>query len=58
MPEQHSDRVHPETVVLDIGQDVCALIIDTEADRRGREVEVSRRGRAAKRVRVEVPELG
>jgi hypothetical protein len=55
MAEQHVDRVHPETVVLDIGQDVGALIIYTEAALRGREIEVSPPGTAA-RVHVEVLE--
>jgi hypothetical protein len=56
MPEQKIDRVHPETIVLDIGRDKGALIIYTEARLRGREIEVSPRGRAAKRVHVEVLE--
>ena len=56
MAERHSDRVHPETVVLDIGQDVGALIIYTAAELHGREIEVSRRGSTAKRVHVEVLE--
>jgi hypothetical protein len=55
MSEQHSDRVHPETVVLDIGQDIGALIIYAEAELHGREIEVSPRGSAA-RVHVEVLE--
>jgi hypothetical protein len=55
MAEAHSDRVHPETVVLDIGQDVGALIIYTTAELRGREIEVSPRG-SATRVHVEVLE--
>ena len=55
MAEAHSDRVHPETVVLDIGQDVGALIIYTKAELRGREIEVSPRG-SATRVHVEVLE--
>jgi hypothetical protein len=55
MAEQHVDRVHPETVVLDIGQDVGALVIYTEAALRGREIEVSPRGTTA-RVHVEVLE--
>jgi hypothetical protein len=55
MAEQHVDRVHPETVVLDIGQDVGALIIYTKAEFRGREIEVSPQGSAA-RVHVEVLE--
>ena len=55
MAEQHVDRVHPETVVLDIGQDVGALVIYTEAALRGREIEVSPHGTTA-RVHVEVLE--
>jgi hypothetical protein len=55
MAEPHIDRVHPETVVLDIGQDVGALIIYTEAALRGREIEVSPSG-SATRVHVEVLE--
>ena len=46
MAEQKSDRVHPESVVLDIG----ALIIYTDAELRGREIEVSPLGSAATRV--------
>jgi hypothetical protein len=56
MAEQHIDRVHPETVVLDIGQDIGALVLYTDAELRGREIEVSRRGSAAPRVHVEVLE--
>ncbi len=55
MAEQYSDRVHPETVVLDIGQDIGALIIYTELELHGREIEVSPRG-SAPRVHVEVLE--
>ena len=55
MAEQHIDRVHPESVVLDIGQDIGALVIYTDAELRGREIEVSLRG-IAKRVHVEVLE--
>jgi hypothetical protein len=55
MAEQHIDRVHPESVVLDIGQHIGALIIYTAAELRGREIEVSPRG-VAKRVHVEVLE--
>ena len=56
MAEEHTDRVHPETVVLDIGQDVGALIIYTVRELRGREIEVSPRGSDPKRVHVEVLE--
>ena len=56
MAEQHVDRVHSESVVLDIGQDVGALIIYTKAELRGQEIEVSPRRTEAKRVHVEVLE--
>ena len=56
MAEQHNDRVHTESVVLDIGRDVGALIIYTKADLRGKEIEVSPLGSAATRVHVEVLE--
>jgi hypothetical protein len=56
MVEHHNDRVHPESVVLDIGQDIGALIIYTPAALRGREIEVSPLGSAATRVHVEVLE--
>jgi hypothetical protein len=56
MPERHNDRVHPESVVLNIGQDIGALIIYTEAALRGREIEVSPRGSAATRTHVQVLE--
>jgi hypothetical protein len=55
MAEEHIDRVHPESVVLDIGQDVGALVIYTGAALRGREIEVSPLGNP-KRVHVEVLE--
>jgi phosphoserine phosphatase len=56
MAEQKNDRIHPESVVLDIGQDIGALIIYTDAELRGREIEVSPLGSAATRVHVEVLE--
>ena len=56
MAERHDDRVHTESVVLDIGQDVGALLIYTTAELRGREIEVSARAGGAKRVHVEVLE--
>src|SRR6202008_1164770 len=56
MAEQHNDRVHTESGVLDIGRDVGAVIIYTKADLRGKEIEVSSLGSAATRVHVEVLE--
>jgi hypothetical protein len=58
MAEQKNDRVHPESVVLDIGQNIGALIIYTDAELRGREIEVSPEGSATTRVHVEVLERG
>jgi hypothetical protein len=55
MAEEHADRVHPETVVLDIGRHVGALMIYAESALRGREIEVSPCGNPA-RVHVEVLE--
>jgi hypothetical protein len=56
MAERRNDRVHSESVVLDIGQDIGALIIYTTAELRGQEIEVSPRGIVAARVHVEVLE--
>ena len=56
MVERRNDRIHSETVVLDIGQDIGALVIYTRAELRGREIEVSPRGNAGARVHVEVLE--
>jgi hypothetical protein len=41
MHEHHSDYVHTEHAVLDIGGDVGALIIHCRPEWRGREIEVS-----------------
>jgi hypothetical protein len=56
MAERHDERVHSETVVLDIGQDVGALIIYAKPELCGREIEVSPRGNDGKRVHVDVLE--
>ena len=40
MHEHHEDRVHPESVVLDIGGDIGAVVLYTDADLRGREFEI------------------
>ncbi len=39
--ENYSARKHPEFVVLDIGDDVGALIIHTDPEMHGEEVEIS-----------------
>jgi hypothetical protein len=56
MAEHHSNRVHPESVVLDIGRDVGALIIYTDPELHGEEIEIGPRGSGRKRVHVEVLE--
>ena len=56
MTEHHAERVHSESVVLDIGENVGALVIYTGADRHGREIEVSPKGNSATRNHVEVLE--
>jgi hypothetical protein len=42
--EDDAARAHPQTVVLDIGDDRGALILHTDPDLHGVEVEVSRSG--------------
>ena len=42
--EDYSSRKHPEFVVLDIGEDVGALIVHTDADMHGVEIEISPAG--------------
>ena len=56
MTEHYDDRVHSETVVLDIGKDIGALIIYTKPELHGREIEVSPQGGDGARTHVEVLE--
>jgi hypothetical protein len=42
--ENYSARRHPEQVVLDIGEDIGALIVHTDPDMHGLEVEISATG--------------
>ncbi len=56
MPEQRVDRVHTEHAVLDIGEDVGALIIYCRSELRGRQIDVSRRGREWQRIHTDVLE--
>jgi hypothetical protein len=44
MPERYTDRVHTEHAVLDIGEDVGALVIYCRPELRGRQIDVSLRG--------------
>jgi hypothetical protein len=48
------ERVHTQPIVLDIGQDIGALIVYTSPELRGREIEVSPKGNAARRTHTEV----
>ena len=50
------ERVHTQPIVLDIGQDIGALIVYTSPELRGREIEVSLKGNAAQRTHTEVLE--
>jgi hypothetical protein len=56
MAETHVERVHTEHAVLDIGQDVGALIIYTRQELLGEEIEVSPKGNDAHRVHTQVLE--
>jgi hypothetical protein len=56
MVEQYVERVHTEHVVLDIGQDIGALVIYTREDLRGKEIEVSTKGDETKRTHTAVHE--
>jgi hypothetical protein len=49
-------RHHAESVVLDIGEDVGALVLYTSSELHGREIEVSPLGRDAARVHSAVLE--
>src|ERR671932_1195268 len=50
------ERVHTQPIVLDIGEDIGALIVYTSSELRGREIEVSPKGHAARRTHTEVLE--
>ena len=54
-PHTYADRPHPEFVVLEIGDDVGALIIHTRPERHAQEIHISPKG-VAKREHVEVLE--
>ena len=56
MVETHTVRRHPEHVVLDIGRDVGALVIYTDAGMHDQEIEVSVREPDSKRVHTVVHE--
>ena len=54
--EHYSARKHPEFVVLEIGEGVGALIIHTDPEMHGQEVEISPTGRDDERSHKEVLE--
>jgi hypothetical protein len=54
--EDHASRPHPEFVVLDIGDDVGALIVHTDAALVGAEVEISPAGQDGRRSHKDVLE--
>ena len=54
--ENYAARAHPEAVVLDIGEELGALIIHTDADMVGVEVEISATGEDDRRTHKDVLE--
>src|ERR1700682_276707 len=54
--ESYAARRHPEAVVLDIGEDIGALIVHTDAGMLGVEVEISATGHDESRSHKEVLE--
>ena len=54
--ENHAARRHPEHVILDIGEDLGALIIHTDAEMVGAEVEISATGHDEERSHKDVLE--
>jgi hypothetical protein len=54
--ERYADRTHPEYVVLEIGGELGALIVYTDPDMHGREIEISRTGEDGTRAHKDVLE--
>jgi hypothetical protein len=54
--EQYADRPHPEYVVLEIGGDLGALVVYTDADLHGVEIEISPSGEDGRRSHKDVLE--
>src|SRR5712691_9984162 len=54
--ENHAARRHPEHVVLDIGEDIGALIVHTDGGMLGVEVEISATGQDDRRSHKDVLE--
>lgn len=53
---QYAERPHPEFVVLEIGEGIGALILHTDAEMHGVEVEISPSGEDGRRSHKEVLE--
>jgi hypothetical protein len=58
MHENYAARPHPEYVVLDIGEHLGALIVYTDAELHGTEIEISPAGEDARRSHKDVLERG
>jgi len=56
MPEKSAERVHTGHAVLDIGDDIGALIIHSRAELCGRQIDVSPKGRIWQRTHTDVLE--
>jgi hypothetical protein len=56
MHELYSARKHPEFVVLELGDQIGALIVHADASLRGIEIEISPTGEDANRTHMEVLE--
>jgi hypothetical protein len=54
--ERHAARRHPEHVVLDIGEDIGALIVHADAGMLGMEVEISATGHDDQRTHKDILE--
>ena len=56
MAETYTERVHTEKAVLDIGEDIGALVIYTGPEMLGKEIEVSPKGNYALKIHTAVLE--
>ena len=56
MVEQYIERVHTEDAVLDIGQNIGALVVYTKKELLGKEIEVSIKGDDTKRIHTAIHE--
>ena len=54
MTEQYANRSHPEHVVLEIGEDVGAIVVYTAAELHGTEIEISASGNDRDRTHKDV----